>query len=752
MQRALIFAVTFTACVAIGRSMASAQGIETPHPLQPSETSSPRATLRSFVNACNELYDLAETEKAAEDFNAKVLPAAERIRDCLDLGALPDELRDMVGLESSVYLKEVLDRIELPGYDEIPGVTADEEEPISRWRIPGSRLTIARVQSGPQEGAYLLSSETVRQAAKLYSAAKQLPYRSEGPRVSAGFYNRYVALTKRQPTLAADTSSPRGTLTLFLDKTNEVYQLTRSEQYVDRTEPEFMTPVTQIFRCLDLSEVPEYSREYYASEVAACLKEILDRVTLPPAEEIPGPEDVSVLDGGESLARWQIPNTKITIGRIEEGPRRGEYLFTNNTVQSAVTLHKEVKQQPYRANGRPVSPGLYEWYLSDPGNATVAGWLDRLPDWIRCRLFGMAYWQWFGLMVATAIGLTMMIAAYWVGGIRSEKAREKSFLRYWLTIGYAGIAMLIPLAYQYVVWDALTIRGTTLYVLEFSANLAFLVALIVIILAVSNRLADTVVLLRKSGSNRLNATLVQIAFRSAGMVAAVIVFLEGGQHLGFPLTTLLAGAGISGLAIALAAQSLLKGLFGTVTILFDKPYQSGERIIVKGYDGVVEDIGMRATKLRLLTGHLASIPNDQMADSEIENIGRRPHIRRTAVIEMPSGTPTAKVKRALEIVRAAVDGHEGMREEFPPRVFLRDLNEASIGIFMIYWYHPPNYWDFLAFSEKVNLQIMEQLEAEGIDFAAPALTVHTPDGPSARLNAAMARKDPDSEGSPKAND
>ena len=180
--------------------------------------------------------------------------------------------------------------------------------------------------------------------------------------------------------------------------------------------------------------------------------------------------------------------------------------------------------------------------------------------------------------------------------------------------------------------------------------------------------------------------------------------------------------------------------FGTVTILFDKPYQSGERIIVKGYDGVVEDIGMRATKLRLLTGHLVSIPNDQMADSEIENVGRRPYIRRTAVIEMPSDTPTAKVKLALEIVRAAVDGHEGMQKDFPPRVYLRDLKESSIGIFMIYWYHPPNYWDFLAFSEKVNLQIMEQLEAEGIDFAAPALTVHTPQGRRPGLDAGASQE------------
>ena len=188
MQRALVFAGLFTICVFTGRSITLAQAIETPHPLQPSATSSPGATLRSFVDACNELYDLAETEQTTADFHAKVLPAAERIRDCLDLSALPGELQDTVGVESSVYLKEVLDRTELPGYDEIPDPTAGQAESTSRWRIPGTRLTIARVGSGPQEGAYLFSPETVRQAAKFYSAAKQLPYRSEGQRTSEPYH------------------------------------------------------------------------------------------------------------------------------------------------------------------------------------------------------------------------------------------------------------------------------------------------------------------------------------------------------------------------------------------------------------------------------------------------------------------------------------------------------------------------------------------------------------------------------------
>ena len=94
---------------------------------------------------------------------------------------------------------------------------------------------------------------------------------------------------------------------------------------------------------------------------------------------------------------------------------------------------------------------------------------------------------------------------------------------------------------------------------------------------------------------------------------------------------------------------------------------------------------------------------------------------------MPANTSFAQLKRALEIVRGALDNHDGMEEGFPPRVYLRDLKESSIGIFFIYWYHPPDYWDFLALTERLNLRIMEQFEAEDIAFAAPALTVHMAD-------------------------
>ena len=127
-------------------------------------------------------------KKQKKEASPKAFSAFERIIDCLDLSNLPSELREKIGLESAIYIKEVLDRIELPPDEDIPGeeaIAADtKSEEVTRWRIPLTRLTIAKVREGPSQGAYLFSPETVRRANGFYSAAKQLPYRTQGRRAA----------------------------------------------------------------------------------------------------------------------------------------------------------------------------------------------------------------------------------------------------------------------------------------------------------------------------------------------------------------------------------------------------------------------------------------------------------------------------------------------------------------------------------------------------------------------------------------
>jgi MscS family membrane protein len=210
------------------------------------------------------------------------------------------------------------------------------------------------------------------------------------------------------------------------------------------------------------------------------------------------------------------------------------------------------------------------------------------------------------------------------------------------------------------------------------------------------------------------------------IVMAVLLWLD---NIGFNISTLLAGLGVGGVAIALASQDTLKNFIGSVMILLDKPYKIGQRIVVRGHDGIVEHIGLRSTRMRLLTGHQTTIPNEEMARVDIENIGRRPHIRRLTNISITYDTPPEKIEKAVDIILKILDNHEGMDPEFPPRAYFNEFNPYSLNLLVLYWYHPADYWGFMAYGQQVNMQIMREFEKEGIKFAFPTSTTYlTQDG------------------------
>jgi len=453
----LLWAFVFPAAIASGQE--EARG-----PLQPSDTSSPAATLNSLIDSCNELQKLIEVGAMSEDREGEILPTAERILDCLDLSELPKELRMTAGIESALFLKEVLDRIELPADEEIPKPvdpeSADESPPLLHWQIPRTRILIAQVKEGSRQNAFLFTPETVREASQFYRIVKGLPYRIDGRPVSQGLYDTYLAATKKIPSYTAETSSPRGTMTLFLDSCNELNEEIGKDRYLARSHPDFQRLGNQIISCLDTSKLPDFSREYFDAEAAVCLKEVLDRIPLPTAEEIPGIGSVEASDGSEALTRWQVPRTQIVISKMDEGPRRGEFLFSFETVSRAPEFYRKVASQPYRKEGRPVSEGFYDWWLSRPGNPVVAKWVDQLPNWFQDRYFGMAIWQWISLLLAAPGGLVLMMIAFRLDRTRDEQMRGRTLVWHWLTLVFPVIAVLIPLGFKHFVWEYLSLRGS----------------------------------------------------------------------------------------------------------------------------------------------------------------------------------------------------------------------------------------------------------------------------------------------------
>ena len=192
------------------------------------------------------------------------------------------------------------------------------------------------------------------------------------------------------------------------------------------------------------------------------------------------------------------------------------------------------------------------------------------------------------------------------------------------------------------------------------------------------------------------------------------------------VSSILLGAGVGGIAIALAAKDTIANFFGSVTIFADRPFQIDEMVKINEHCGPVEEVGFRSTKIRTLQGHLVTVPNSVIANSMVENIGRRPFIRRTSNITITYNSGHTKAQKAVEIIKdilANVSEVNAVADK-PPRVYFSDFNDWSLNIYMSYWVSPPDYWLYQQTNERVNLEMMKRFEAEKIDFAFPSQTLY----------------------------
>lgn len=229
----------------------------------------------------------------------------------------------------------------------------------------------------------------------------------------------------------------------------------------------------------------------------------------------------------------------------------------------------------------------------------------------------------------------------------------------------------------------------------------------------------------RAGGSEMDRMLGPLVRKSIRVAIAALVVVQVAQTLsGSSVTSLLAGLGVGGLAVALAAQDTIKNFFGSLVLLADKPFEIGQRVVVDGHDGTIESVGFRSTRIRTLEGHQVTIPNGELANKTILNIGRRPHIRRILNIGLTYDTPPEKVQRARDILMDLLRDHPGFRPEFPPRVFFSEFAAYALNIMVIYWYHPADYWAFMEFSERLNLEIFRRFNAEGIRFAFPSQTLY----------------------------
>jgi MscS family membrane protein len=206
-----------------------------------------------------------------------------------------------------------------------------------------------------------------------------------------------------------------------------------------------------------------------------------------------------------------------------------------------------------------------------------------------------------------------------------------------------------------------------------------------------------------------------------------VVFVFGvlmiAQSLGADVKAFLAGLGIGGLAFALAAQDTIANIFGSVVVAIDQPFKIGEVIKVSGNIGMVEDIGLRSTKLRLLDKSLMVMPNKTVAAEAIVNLSRFTGRRVEQVIGLTYDTTAAQMEELVEEFRRIIKAEP---EVDPNSVicYFRDYSASSLDIWMVFNVIDPDFHKHMQLRQRLSLAFMRAVEARGLSFAFPTQTVH----------------------------
>ncbi|MFQ5937387.1 MAG: hypothetical protein ACE5LB_13370, partial [Acidiferrobacterales bacterium] len=258
------------------------------------------------------------------------------------------------------------------------------------------------------------------------------------------------------PLEPANTSSPRAALKTFIDNINATYRIYRTEGMNLKTLPRMRHLGRRTLRTLDLSQVAPTQVTSVGFQAAAAIKEVLDRIELPPEKEIPDAEAMRALaEAGEPL-RWRIPHTAITIARMEKGARHGEYLFTAGTVARADEFYQHVKHLPYKEGA---SAGLYVVVLHAPGWMIPERWIFALPAWMQADLLQLAIWQWLGMALVLTLGAVLgWLVQRWMRSVRQRAARAW----HWTKLVTPVSMMVISVSLLRFIDDQIGVTGVVL--------------------------------------------------------------------------------------------------------------------------------------------------------------------------------------------------------------------------------------------------------------------------------------------------
>jgi MscS family membrane protein len=379
------------------------------------------------------------------------------------------------------------------------------------------------------------------------------------------------------------------------------------------------------------------------------------------------------------------------------------------------------------------------WVFTAGTVSRIDEWYAALGDrWLRERLpaallrpgpFELLWWQW--------IALPLLALASWTVGR----------LLAWVTVGlFRRVTRRTRVAWDDVLVDRLQGPATAAWALaaalaalptlalyapadRFVAGMIRAIGLFVVFWALWRCVDAAAARVRESGWTRLGSStrsIVQIGERLAKVALVALALVAVLSELGYPVAGLLAGLGIGGIAVALAAQKTVENLFGSLAMAADPPFGVGDFVRIEDFVGTVEAIGLRSTKIRTLDRTLISLPNGRLADMRLESLAARDRMRLACTVGLVYSTSAGQMRQVLQGLEEVLRAHARI---WPDAVVVRfkELGPSSLDIEVMAWFQTSEWAEFQLIRQEVLLRFMEVVDGAGTSFAFPTRTVHLVD-------------------------
>jgi MscS family membrane protein len=340
------------------------------------------------------------------------------------------------------------------------------------------------------------------------------------------------------------------------------------------------------------------------------------------------------------------------------------------------------------------------------------------------EIFGANLWQWLGVIIIMAFGYVILLPLTWLAVfIINKKEKRPEVTRFVRGPLRFFVWVLVITSMQDLLSPTMTMqammKASTLLVIAFAWVLV--------------RLFDFYIEYQikkfeeqeKTGAIVLLRPLTKIV-RVLIIVSAVIIWLD---NIGFRVTTLMAGLGVGGIAIALAAQAIFADIIGAVILLVSQPVRVGDFCRFGNTLGTVEEIGLRATRIRTLDNTVVSVPNGEFSKLHLENYTWREKVWFHPKISLPYETTKEQISTITTGIENMLKEHPMVHDE-PVQIYFTEIGSYSFNIDVFSYVNTGDFGEYKKIAEELNLAIMDIVEQAGVTLAMPTQKLHlesTPD-------------------------